>query len=414
MKGRYHRFMKNGSALRVGIVGSGSAGPAAACFLARSGHEVTLFERAPVKLSVGAGFLLQPTGMAVLRDLDLLDALLPEAARIKHLFCKNLSGTALLNLNYEDLEEGLFGAGTHRASLLDLLLGAAEGFGAESLWGRSIECMKRNKKGLPLLRDDKGFDHGPFDLVLICDGSRSMLRDQTGIPTRVDTYPWGALWFIGGRTKEFDPYTLWQSVDSTQFLTGFLPTGTKEDLLSLFWSVRTKELDYWKGKSVNDWRSQVLRLAPQAETFLNQVEDLSQLQAARYYDVRMKRWHAPNVAVLGDSAHALSPQLGQGVNLALMDAAVLANCISKYSIEEALPEYSKQRKKHLSFYQFATRWSTPFFQSDHRILGTVRDLVFPVANHIPWARKQMTMTMAGLKTGPFSQLPLEGEPYLTP
>ena len=59
------------AALRIAIVGSGTAGPAAAIFLARAGHEVILFEKAPQKLPVGAGFLLQPTGLSVLAQLGL-------------------------------------------------------------------------------------------------------------------------------------------------------------------------------------------------------------------------------------------------------------------------------------------------------------------------------------------------------
>ena len=42
----------------------------------------------------------------------------------------------------------------------------------------------------------------------------------------------------------------------------------------------------------------------------------------------MHHWHGDRVAIFGDAAHALSPQLGQGVNLALMDAAVLAHSLA--------------------------------------------------------------------------------------
>ena len=58
--------------MKIAIIGSGTAGPAASIFLARAGHDVNLFERASKKEAVGAGFLLQPTGMAVLDDLGIL------------------------------------------------------------------------------------------------------------------------------------------------------------------------------------------------------------------------------------------------------------------------------------------------------------------------------------------------------
>jgi 2-polyprenyl-6-methoxyphenol hydroxylase-like FAD-dependent oxidoreductase len=71
------------TSLRIAIVGSGTAGPAVATFLARDGHDVHLFERAPQKLPVGAGFLLQPTGLAVLNELGIRDDLMPDIARIE-------------------------------------------------------------------------------------------------------------------------------------------------------------------------------------------------------------------------------------------------------------------------------------------------------------------------------------------
>ena len=120
---------------RVAIVGSGTAGPAAGIFLARAGHEVTLFERAEEELAVGAGFLLQPTGLAVLRELGLEEEVLAVTQRIDGLYCEAGSGKVLLDLNYGELEEGLFGLGTHRLSLLGILLKALRSAGAGIRWG---------------------------------------------------------------------------------------------------------------------------------------------------------------------------------------------------------------------------------------------------------------------------------------
>jgi 2-polyprenyl-6-methoxyphenol hydroxylase-like FAD-dependent oxidoreductase len=379
---------------RVAIVGSGTAGPAAGIFLARAGHEVTLFERAPKEEAVGAGFLLQPTGLAVLRELGLADEVLAVTQKIRGLYCETGSGKVLLDLNYRELEEGLFGLGTHRSSLLSVLLKAFVESGGEMRWGSAIEKMSM-EQGRRYLNGE-----GPFDLVLLCDGARSKLREQSGIGARVDRYPWGALWFIGKRTPEFAADLLWQRVGSTRELCGFLPTGTKEDYLSLFWSVRLDE----PLPSLEEWKKTLLQLVPEAEGFLEQVESMEQLQRASYHDVRMKQWHGDRVAILGDAAHALSPQLGQGINLALCDASVLAGCLSEMDLEEALVTYSRRRRKHVGFYQFATRWATPFFQSDHLKLGKLRDFAFPIGMKLPYFRRQMIATMSGLKTGPFGQL----------
>lgn len=391
--------------MRIAIVGSGTAGPAAAIFLARAGHAVTLFERAPQKLPVGAGFMLQPTGMAVLQELGLAEALRPHIATISKLYCRTKSGRTLLHLTYEELGSGLFGAGTHRATLLDLLLDAAQNAGVEVFWNTHIAKLTRDATQRPMLHDANGAAHGPYDLLLICDGAHSTLRDQSGVPARVSRYPWGALWFIGKRTPEFDPQVLWQCVGNTRELTGFLPTGTQDDLLSLFWSIRLDHIERWRNTPLEDWKREILALAPQAESFLAQIDSHSQVATAAYHDVRMKQWHGERVAILGDAAHALSPQLGQGVNLALMDAAMLTQSLATQpGLAEALAHYSNTRRCHLRFYQFATRWTTPFFQSELLPLGWLRDLVFPIIQGIPPLRRQMTATMAGGKTGPFSSL----------
>lgn len=147
----------------------------------------------------------------------------------------------------------------------------------------------------------------------------------------------------------------------------------------------------------------VVDLVPWAAAFLEQITSMEQLQRASYHDVRMARWHEDGLAVLGDAGHALSPQLGQGVNLALVDASVLARSLAAGGLHQGLADFSRYRRKHLRFYQFATRWTTPFFQSDHLWLGWLRDLGFPLAMKIPWARREMVAVMAGLKDGPFGR-----------
>ena len=93
--------------------------------------------------------------------------------------------------------------------------------------------LEKNKR---ILTSSQG-SHGAYDLVLICNGANSTLRSQLPIKQSVKTYPWGALWFIGKRSPEFSPNQLWQVVEETDVLNGFLPTGTSEDLLSLFYSI---------------------------------------------------------------------------------------------------------------------------------------------------------------------------------
>ncbi|HEX7743089.1 MAG TPA: FAD-dependent monooxygenase, partial [Sphingobium sp.] len=74
--------------LDIAIAGCGPCGLAAALLLHRAGHHVTLFERFDTPRPIGSGLMLQPTGMAVLSKMGLLDAVLARGARVDRLFGK--------------------------------------------------------------------------------------------------------------------------------------------------------------------------------------------------------------------------------------------------------------------------------------------------------------------------------------
>ena len=69
------------------------------------------------------------------------------------------------------------------------------------------------------------------------------------------------------------------------------------------------------------------------------------------------------------------------------------------SLPIALDAYSRARRSHLDYYQFVTRWITPFFQSDLAPLGWMRDLGFPLATAFPFLRRLMVRSMCGIAQG---------------
>ena len=388
-----------GRKLRVAVVGCGSAGPAAAVLLKHAGHEVILFERAPLCKAVGAGFLLQPSGMAVLEELGIRESVLAHAGKVERLHVVTRDKRTLLDLRYPELGEGMFGAGLHRPVLLHFLMEAMQTAKVEVRWNAEITGIARSAGHWSLTVADGSVERG-FDLLIVADGARSTLRGKLGLKGTDRGYPWGAHWFIGENRGSFPEHDLHQVVQGTRKLSGFLPTGRdrggSEDLVSLFWSIKLADDAAWRAKPLDEWKENVLALCPRSAVLLDQIVSWDQILTARYGDVRMSRWDGDGVVVLGDAGHAMSPQLGQGVNLALADASCLASCMERLPLQEALARYTRERRWPLGYYRFATRQLTPWFQSDHEWLTPIRHAYFRTMQHIPPARKFMTKTMAGL------------------
>jgi 2-polyprenyl-6-methoxyphenol hydroxylase-like FAD-dependent oxidoreductase len=372
-----------------------------------------VYERVPEPSAVGAGILLQPTGLAVLAELGLYDALAARAARVSELHTRTRAGNTLFHLRYGSLAPGLFGLGVHRGALFDLLVASLRDAGASLAPGADVHALDTTETRARVLGAD-GKSLGDHELVVVADGARSRLRSGSGIPHRAPPYPWGALWFVGEDADQRFAGTLSQVCDGTDRLLGFLPTGLGPGtravpLVSLFWSVRSDRIVRFEKSDFASFKTAVLRYEPRAEALLAQIEAPEQLLAANYFDVVMRRFHRGPVVYVGDAAHATSPQLGQGTNLALLDAAALARAIDQEpELEHALRRFSRERRAHVRFYGLASRWLTPFFQSGHRWLGPIRDAMFPVLSQNPFLEREMLATLAGVKRGVARRsLPLE-------
>ena len=132
------------------------------------------------------------------------------------------------------------------------------------------------------------------------------------------------------------------------------------------------------------------------------------MTVARYQHHTLKIPAGDGIAFIGDSAHATSPQLGQGANMALLDAAALAGALAgATSIADALMDYARLRRWHVRLYQMLSLTLTPFYQSDGQLLPLLRDgLVSAVAKvpPVPWLLASM---VSGQLLSPLKSLGLE-------
>jgi 2-polyprenyl-6-methoxyphenol hydroxylase-like FAD-dependent oxidoreductase len=390
--------------MRVGIVGCGVAGQALAIMLADAGHEVAIFERFAEPRPVGAGLLLQPTGLAVLRALGLADAAVAQGARIAGLEGRTHRGRSVLDLHYADLHPKAFGLGIHRSALFELLHGRLLRSSAKLITDTEIVDVARGT-----LADRQGVRHGPFDLVIVADGAHSALRMRLMPNARAPLYPWGCIWTTVPDLAGLGAAGLLrQRVRGTTEMMGLLPVGQGQ--MTLFWSLPVEALAPGKSIDLLAWRGAASALWPEAAAIVDRAAQADGFTRATYRHVALPRWNDGPVLFIGDAAHGTSPQLGQGANLGLLDAHALAqSLVESSSLDAALALFARRRSSTVRFYRQASHLLTPFFQSRLAPLGWLRDAFMGLACHMPGVRPLMGSTLAGTRRGWLSSSTLDGE-----
>jgi 2-polyprenyl-6-methoxyphenol hydroxylase-like FAD-dependent oxidoreductase len=357
--------------LNIAVAGAGIAGLAAAALLARDGHRVTVFDQFDAPASVGAGLMVQPVGLVVLADLGLDHDLIARASPIRRLYGRAAQrGPVVLDVRYP---AGYCGLAVQRADLFNLLHQAALAAGAVLV--TSTRITRAEDRGSQTWLEAESGTIGSFDIALDCLGARSVLCPRPAPPLR-----YGALWALLDWPDDagFDEFALEQRYRAASRMAGVLPVGRVEPGAALkttfFWSLRGSDHNAWLKAPLRQWKAQVLELWPECGQLLDQISDHRQLAFARYSHRTLRRPLTGLMAHLGDSYHATSPQLGQGANMALLDAMALAVALRSAPDPIAgLERYAALRRWHVRLYQGASWLFTPVYQSDSWILPIVRD-----------------------------------------
>ncbi|MFT4053830.1 MAG: NAD(P)/FAD-dependent oxidoreductase [Novosphingobium sp.] len=399
--------------LNIAIAGCGPCGLAAALLLHRAGHRISLFDRFETPQPIGSGLMLQPTGMAVLAKLGLLDAALSRGARVDRLF--GMAGErVVLDVHYSALRRrGIFGIGIHRATLFSILHEAVLGSGIPIHSGRGLAGSTLLDKRRALRFAD-GQASEPYDLVVDALGTWTPLAPPTGRELNYGAL-WASLdWPLGAN---MDPHSLAQRYHRASKMAGVLPIGTPPGATmpkaAFFWSLRADRLELWRKAGLASWKAEVAALWPDCGGLLDQISDPSQLTFARYAHRTLVSPAEPGLVHIGDAWHSASPQLGQGANMALLDAWALAQGLGQNdSVDEGVRHAIRLRRRHVMIYQRLTALFTPVYQSDSRLLPLIRDrLVGPLSKLWPATAIQASM-VSGLVGNPLGALGLDDDLHI--
>ncbi|MBA2720584.1 MAG: FAD-dependent monooxygenase [Chloroflexi bacterium] len=390
--------------MRIAVVGAGTAGLASALLLARDGHDVTIVERVVDPRPVGAGILVQPIGQRILDELGLAEALARCSTPVRHLNGRTQAGRTVLRFGYADAGGTAAGLGVHRGDLFGLMWAAALSAGIEVMTGWPVDDVRHDPDGWRLIGPD-GDEAGPWDLVIGADGSRSRLRHRLRLATHDTGYPYGAIWAVVPDPGGLAGDVLWQRYGDTRIALGILPTGTGQ--ASIFWAEPSRSMEATVAAGPAAWLDRARPYVGHLGSLVEQVAETGIL-GVRYRDVVVPRpfvvrdGHA--IVLVGDAAHAMSPQLGMGASLALADAWSLASSLRRHpaDLADALVEHVALRRNHVRWYTWLSRIMTPVFQSDLVPMGWARDLVFSPAARVPWVRRQFATILRGEQTSPFT------------
>ncbi|WP_405547343.1 FAD-dependent monooxygenase [Streptomyces phaeochromogenes] len=333
---------------RIAIVGGGIGGLAAGAFLRRSGLTATVYEQATALTEVGAGLVMAPNAVRLLRRLGTMDQFLRRAVPLDWgwEFRRWTDGTVLSVEKLNGVCERLYGErtyGVHRADLLDSLRAAVP-----SEWVRlGARCTAVDAgEDVVLLRFADG-SHAEADIVIGADGVHSVVRGavtepspamysgicafRTIVPARAAPdfalRRAQTLWLGPGRHFVHYPVAGGQAVNVVAF-------APARDHTDESWST-TATIEEFRAEFA-DWDPRVTDLITAGDV---------PGRWALLDRAPLRRWSRGRITLLGDAAHPMFPFFAQGAAQSIEDAAVLARCLAAYANdpERALKRYEAAR-----------------------------------------------------------------------
>jgi 2-polyprenyl-6-methoxyphenol hydroxylase-like FAD-dependent oxidoreductase len=322
------------------IIGAGIAGLALAKGLRAVGFDVEVFEQAPELKPLGAGIALTANGLRALRALGLYEAVIKRGEEIRRISVLDERGHVLETTDHLRLSERfghMSAVALHRSALHEALRSSIPRDIVHT--GKRCTAARQCANDVQVLFED-GQDRRT-DLLLACDGIHSAVRRSL--------YPeW---------RERFAGYTCWRGVVPGEVESGHMTEswggGRRFGIVPLkdgqvYWFACTgsgvagdraletvglpqlRELFTGFHQSVRE----VLSAPPAGELIWNDIFDVPPRHA----------YTQGRVVLLGDAAHAVTPDLGQGASQALEDAAVLPTLLARYPLTAALACFDSQRR----------------------------------------------------------------------
>ncbi|MFW5416496.1 FAD-dependent monooxygenase [Nocardiopsis sp. CNT-189] len=377
------------SAPHAVVVGGGIGGLAAAVALTRAGCEVSLFEKAPLLDPVGAGLALAPNALRALDALDAGEEVRKRSAPHGIAAIRRRDGRWLVRTGPHETQQR-FGDAVcvlRYADLCDVLLQRLPSGALHT--GSAVTAVEAGTTR-QLARVSTETGDLSADLVVVADGARSAVRSELFLEHPGAVYAGFACWRAIVPWDQADPLDFGETWGKGG-VAGVLPLSGDEVYCYATANVPA-------GESAPDERAALVeRLAdwhePLADLFAAARPEAVVRSDAWHIDTPLPAYHKGRVAILGDAAHAMTPNLAQGAGQAIEDAVVLAHHAggSMAYVTTAVQSYSAARVGRTTALVQRSAQLAEAVQNDSPVLAGLRDTAAGLVGKVaPWQLARYT------------------------
>lgn len=361
--------------LHVEIAGAGMAGLVAGAAFAQKGWSVRIHDRYPSLRIEGFCVTLWENGLRVLEALSAYEAAVALGSPIFYT-AHAQSARSSQRISHQ---KRVFRVS--RKYVTQALADEAQKAGAELVF-RSA-AIGADPAGALIMEDGRRLE---ADLVIGADGVNSKVRNSLNLAKKQKVFGEGAMRITVSRSSS--GYSADESAVSSELWSGSRRLisglcGPAEHYFALA-CMEDDEAGKATPVDVESWTRSFPTLGHVFERALREV-DWSRVAWSNFQDIRLKSWSRGKVAMVGDAAHAMPPNLGQGGNCAMMTALALAKHVDEApSIDAGLATWERTERPLIEHIQ---NWSSAY-QRLTKLPSFARSFVFWLVGNIKPLRDQ--------------------------